>query len=320
MSSSLRHRQPLSIFNNNISLGDMATPTPLLYKPLLQTDILKAPRRAGPTKTFRNSSNKGRFQPKQQSDGLRSRRSFASKASTAPSFRHSLPKLPSLPPFFYRGASNYATTPRAPPQNPAPFRAPSYFDSSMPVGQAAPLKGGSIQKARPRPATNKRKSFDQTGRTDRRHRHWKNISVYGRPKNWRRKGDFYRPPAPENLSCSPTTQVDGEGATDSHLKGTSKLSAHSSPPTLTDAEVDDILDEAFADLGWNVGQQSERAGDEDEDEEDNMTPPLADWIYPTEIYEADRKKFFEMGGTSLDRSFIGCTPPPNILADLDLLP
>ncbi|KAI8820954.1 uncharacterized protein EV422DRAFT_567280 [Fimicolochytrium jonesii] len=203
------------------------------------------------------------------------------------------------------------------------------------------------QQRRP-PQQQQQPSFKNRGQTFHR-RHDEFSQVYGRPKNKRlprnrnnshhtntnkrKKGDYYRPPPvivnlfrPDDVAVASSTEK-SILPTQSEKPG---LDA-STPCTLTDVEIDLLLDDAFADLGLEIGggegetTDAERDADADEEEDDDegegcTTPPFAEWEYPDEIYVADRVKFREMGGTSLDRSFIGCMPPKGVLEGLDELP
>ncbi|KAJ3149539.1 hypothetical protein HDU86_006944 [Geranomyces michiganensis] len=161
----------------------------------------------------------------------------------------------------------------------------------------------------------------------------------------RRKGDFYRPASLLRRETANANTVNGLIAHSPPLpllpEFPSAPPPHCDkppPPCLqqtTPAEVDleELLDDVFADLaaGWasnsnnnsatNDDGKTESSQDEsdemDYDAEDFCTPPLAGWLYPDESYAADRRKFSDVGGTTLDRTFIGMPVPENVLDGVD---
>ncbi|KAI9101884.1 hypothetical protein DFS34DRAFT_611887 [Phlyctochytrium arcticum] len=135
-------------------------------------------------------------------------------------------------------------------------------------------------------------------------------------------GDNHHPitttQSPENNNSSPEHAPDC--CLDNPTTSTDSLlhPSQTPNPNLSENEVDQLLDDAFADLGLHSFHPSDSsdseyddADDECEEEEedwdaiDYCTPPLCQWEYPEDSYEQDRETFYNLGGTHLNTSFIG---------------
>ncbi|KAJ3145945.1 hypothetical protein HDU89_006832 [Geranomyces variabilis] len=144
------------------------------------------------------------------------------------------------------------------------------------------------------------------------------------PPQRRKKGDFYRPVSSSlrreatlnNSLPPPNPNTDPNPA----LLLQPCLAADPPLPNAQTPDLESLLDDVFADLAALSREQEEDDGDDDYDpegEEDFCTPPLAGWLYPDETYAADRAKFSDVGGTTLDRTFIGMPVPEDVLDGVD---
>ncbi|KAJ3174323.1 hypothetical protein HDU88_000291 [Geranomyces variabilis] len=149
------------------------------------------------------------------------------------------------------------------------------------------------------------------------------------PPQRRKKGDFYRP-----VSSSLRREATLNNSLPSSIPSTNPdpalllrpcLTADPPLPNAQTPDLESLLDDVFADLAALSRTEQEREEDEgddndydpEEEEEDFCTPPLAGWLYPDETYAADRAKFSDVGGTTLDRTFIGMPVPEDVLDGVD---